>query len=101
MLTRLLAGVALGALAAAAAGEEQSVAQRWKCELASVRQRKGFAGIHSATDTVYSWKECADLIGAYFSNPPWGDVPIKVDSPNHPLRGMFKTEGFSFKDEIY
>ena len=28
-------------------------------------------------------------------------MPIKVDSPNHPLTSMFKTEGFDFKDEIY
>jgi len=81
--------------------EKQTLEQRQKNLLDFVSGGKGFAGIHSATDTFYSWKGYGDLIGAYFTNHPWGNVPIKVDSPGHPLVSMFKTEGFDFKDEIY
>ncbi len=66
-----------------------------------VKSGKGFAGIHSATDTFYSWKGYGEMIGAWFSNHPWGNVPLKVDSPNHPLTTMFDAKGFSYRDEIY
>ena len=31
-----------------------------------VRSGKGFAGIHSATDTFYRWPDYGALVGAYF-----------------------------------
>ena len=34
-------------------------------------QGKGFAGIHSATDTFYGWPEYGALVGAYFDGHPW------------------------------
>ncbi len=75
--------------------------QRKKNLIAFVRNGKGFAGIHAATDTNYSWKEYGDMVGAYFTSHPWGAVPLKVDSKGHPLTGMFQQGGFEIRDEIY
>jgi type 1 glutamine amidotransferase len=68
-----------------------------------VSQGKGVMGVHSASDTFYSWKEYGDMIGAWFTSHPWHtDVTLKVDSPNHPLTSMFDAaSGFQVKDEIY
>ena len=83
------------------AEEQATLEQRQKNLINFVKSGKGFAGIHSATDTFYNWKEYGDLIGAYFTNHPWGKVPLKVDSPDHPLTGMFNSKGFVYSDEIY
>src|SRR5438876_4028427 len=37
-----------------------------KALLDFVRGGKGFAGVHSATDTFYKWPEYGELIGGYF-----------------------------------
>jgi len=81
--------------------EAATLEKRKKNFLDFVKSGKGFAGIHSATDTFYSWKEYGELIGAWFTSHPWGNVPLKVDSPNHPLTGMFDASGFDIRDEIY
>jgi len=83
------------------AEEKADYEKRKENLLKFVRSGKGFAGIHSASDTFYTWKEYGELIGAYFSNHPWGDVPLKVDSKGHPLTGMFDQGGFQIRDEIY
>ena len=36
-----------------------------------VRVGGGFLGVHSATDTFYTWPDCLDLIGGYFNGHPW------------------------------
>jgi type 1 glutamine amidotransferase len=68
-----------------------------------VRSGKGLLGVHSATDAFYDWKTYGDMIGGWFTGHPWHtDVPLKVDSPNHPLTIMFDAQkGFDIKDEIY
>jgi len=67
-----------------------------------VRSGKGFAGIHSATDTFYEWPEYGELIGAYFGGHPWSGekVGIVVEDLEHPATehlGIY----FSLIDEIY
>ncbi len=50
-----------------------------------VRFGKGFGGVHSATDTFYTWPEYGDLIGARFNGHPWvQQVAIDVEDPTHP-----------------
>ena len=69
--------------------------------LAFVRDGKGFGGAHSATDTLYSWPEYGDLIGAYFDGHPWAqEVRVDVEDPEHPAT---RRMGNSFRvaDEIY
>ena len=36
-----------------------------------VRVGGGFLGVHSATDTFYTWPDYLDLIGGYFNGHPW------------------------------
>jgi uncharacterized protein len=69
--------------------------------LAFVRNGKGFGGVHSATDTLYTWPEYGDLIGAYFNGHPWAqEVSINIedqdDSIVHALAPAFR-----IVDEIY
>ena len=61
----------------------------------------GFAGVHSATDTLYTWPEYGDLIGGRFDGHPWTEeVRIDVEDPDHPaVRHL--APSFSIADEIY
>jgi len=66
-----------------------------------VRSGKGFGGVHSATDTFYTWPEYGELIGARFNGHPWVQtVRLDVEDPGHPAVGHL-TPGFSVLDEIY
>ena len=66
-------------------------------------QGKGLVGSHAATDCFYSWKEFGDMMGGWFTGHPWTtEVPLKIDSPNHPLvRDVRPDKTFVIKDEIY
>jgi len=70
-----------------------------------VRAGGGFMGIHSATDTLKNQKAYGDMIGAVFSQHPWGPkeaVTIKVEDADHALaKGVFEKAEFKFHDEIY
>ena len=66
-----------------------------------VRNGKGFAGAHSATDTFYNWPEYGKLIGGYFNGHPWHQkVRVVVEDTGHPAtRHLGKS--FEITDEIY
>lgn len=83
--------------------EKETLEQRKRNLHDFVRNGKGILGTHSATDAFYTWKIYGDMMGGWFTGHPWHtDVPLKVDSPNHPLTAMFDAEkGFQIKDEIY
>lgn len=69
--------------------------------LAFVRNGKGFGGAHSATDTLYTWPDYGELIGAYFDGHPWAQqVRIDVEDPAHPAMRDMATPFLVF-DEIY
>ena len=69
--------------------------------LAFVRGGKGFGGAHSATDTLYTWPEYGELIGARFNGHPWVQpVRIDVEDPDHPAVAHLKP-AFAIMDEIY
>jgi PKD repeat protein/glucose/arabinose dehydrogenase len=46
----------------------------------------GYAGIHAASDTEYSWPWYGELVGSYFNNHPPGtpSATVKVEDPAHP-----------------
>ena len=69
--------------------------------LAFVESGKGFGGVHSATDTFYTWPDYGDLIGARFNGHPWvQSVRIDVEDPDHPaVRPL--APYFQIFDEIY
>jgi type 1 glutamine amidotransferase len=51
-----------------------------------VRSGGGFIGVHSATDTFYTWSDYLDPIGGYFNGHPWHQaVTVKVVDPRDPL----------------
>lgn len=61
----------------------------------------GFLGVHSATDTFYTWSDYLDLVGGYFNGHPWHQaVTIEVVDPSNPLVA-FLGNSLQIKDEIY
>jgi type 1 glutamine amidotransferase len=66
-----------------------------------VRSGGGFLGVHSASDTFYSWPDYLELVGGYFNNHPWHQaVTIEVVDPRNPLVA-FLGNSFQIEDEIY
>jgi type 1 glutamine amidotransferase len=66
-----------------------------------VRSGRGFIGVHSVTDTFYSWPDYLDLIGGYFNGHPWHQaVTIEVVDPQD-LLVAFLGNALQFEDEIY
>ena len=66
-----------------------------------VRSGRGFVGVHSATDTFYTWPDYLDLIGGYFNGHPWHQsVTIQVVDPSDPMVG-FLGSSLQVEDEIY
>jgi type 1 glutamine amidotransferase len=75
--------------------------------LAWVRAGGAFAGVHCATDTLYSRADAphnaafGELVGAYFASHPWTQkVKLQVEDPKHPAARGFRT-GDEINDEIY
>jgi len=66
-----------------------------------VRSGHGFIGVHSATDTFYTWPDYLELVGGYFNNHPWHQgVKIEVVEPSNPLVAFLGTS-LHIEDEIY
>jgi type 1 glutamine amidotransferase len=69
--------------------------------LGFVKSGKGFAGSHSATDTLYNWKEYGELIGGYFDGHPWHTkITVVVEDKKHPATKHLG-DSFVITDEIY
>ncbi len=75
-----------------------------------VKSGKGFAGFHSATDTLKPrgghTPEYSKMINGAFDGHPWGggsNVTIAVEKgqEKHPIVAHLKGESMSFKEEIY
>lgn len=70
--------------------------------LAWVKSGKGFAGIHSATDTFYQWPEYGEMIGGYFDNHPWHEeVTARIEDAKSPATRHFTSPTWTLTDEIY
>ena len=69
--------------------------------LAFVEGGRGFIGVHSATDTLYSWPDYGRLVGAYFREHPWTQTAtVSVADATHPsTRGV--PASFSLLEEFY
>ncbi|MFD0747244.1 ThuA domain-containing protein [Phytohabitans flavus] len=66
-----------------------------------IRSGGGYAGIHAASDTEYSWAWYGDLVGAYFASHPQNQTAtIKVEDPAHPSTASLPTKWTRF-DEWY
>jgi type 1 glutamine amidotransferase len=67
-----------------------------------VKNGKGLAGTHSATDTYHSWGAYNMMMGGTFDGHPWHQkVPVKNLVPKHAINEMFPDDGFEITDEIY
>jgi type 1 glutamine amidotransferase len=69
-----------------------------------VASGRGFIGLHSATDTLYTWPQYGEMIGGYFDGHPWYcdcKVRIRIDDPANPLVRSFDPAGFDLVEEIY
>jgi type 1 glutamine amidotransferase len=55
-----------------------------------IRAGNGFVGVHSASDTEYTWPWYGGLVGAYFSNhPAIQKAVVRVEDPHHPSTRFF------------
>src|SRR6267142_1232369 len=69
--------------------------------LAFVRDGKGCGGVHSATDTLYTWQEYGELIGVYFNGRPWYHaVAVRVEYAANTIAKDL-APSFRITDEIY
>ena len=66
-----------------------------------VASGKGVGGNHGATDANYHWPEYGKMMGAYFSEHPFGRIVVKIDDPDSPVNAAFKGKGFPIQDEMY
>ena len=94
------------ALSADEKRQQQEIATRLAKNLDDyVQSGGGFMAIHSATDTLKKEKTYGDMIGAVFTQHPWGakeTVMIRVEDPGNALaKGVFERDEFKFNDEIY
>ena len=61
----------------------------------------GFMGVHSATDTLYTWPEYGQLVGAYFKEHPWTTTAsVIVEDQSHPTT-MGLGASFTIREEFY
>ncbi|SDT39587.1 Protein of unknown function [Jiangella sp. DSM 45060] len=59
--------------------EQQAAFERY------IQNGGGYAGVHSASDTEYSWPWYGELVGAYFASHPQNQTAtVKVEDPAHP-----------------
>jgi len=66
-----------------------------------IRSGHGFVGVHSATDTFYTWGTYGDIIGGWFNDHPWHEmVTIDVADPKSNLVSSLGNS-FQINDEIY
>ena len=81
---------------------ELALSETQKADLLEfVRGGKGFGGAHSATDTLYTWPEYGELIGARFYGHPWVQVArADVEDPDHPASSPVQPS-FSLLEEFY
>src|ERR1051326_1151325 len=66
-----------------------------------IRNSGGYVGIHSASDTEYTWPWYGQLVGSYFSNhPAIVTATLKVADPAHPSTATLPRR-WSRTDEWY
>lgn len=62
----------------------------------------GFAGVHSATATEYTWRWYGGLVGAYFKDhPAIQEVKIDVKECNHVATRHLGCQAWPWKEELY
>ena len=81
---------------------DKAVNERLRISLLDfVRNGRGLAGSHAATDCSYDWKDYGEMIGGYFAGHPFYKIRVRNDDPKNPINAVFKGEGFDIQDEMY
>jgi type 1 glutamine amidotransferase len=82
-------------------GELPFSAEQKAALLQFVRSGKGFVGLHSAADTLYTWPEYGEMLGGYFQTHPWTQT-VGINNADFTSRTT-QHIGLSFgiHDEIY
>ena len=65
-----------------------------------LKQGKGVAGIHAASDNFYKWKAAARMVGGQFDGHPWnagGTWSFKLNDPKHTLNRAFRVRVFGLR----
>jgi uncharacterized protein len=63
--------------------------------------RLGFAGLHSASDSAYTWPAYGEFIGARFAgHPVTGILPVQVLDDTHPATSHLPMR-WNFNEEFY
>lgn len=75
--------------------------QRFANLVEFVKEGKGLAGIHAATDAYYDVPQWGELIGGYFNGHPFHKVTIKIDDPKSPVTAGFGGNEYPIDDETY
>jgi type 1 glutamine amidotransferase len=76
-------------------GGQQTAFEAW------VRAGGGYVGVHSASDTEYSWPFYGELVGAYFADhPAIQTATVHVEKADHPATVMLPAT-WSRSDEWY
>ena len=65
-----------------------------------VRRGGSFGGFHSATDTLYSWQQYGEMVGAYFDGHPWTQPARVVRASDDPVGGGIAYP-WSLTEEFY
>ena len=66
-----------------------------------IRAGNGYVGVHSASDTEYTWPWYGGLVGAYFSDhPAIQNATVRLEDANHPST-RFLTGPWFRNDEWY
>ena len=86
---------------ASIASYKEKEKQRFENMVNFVKEGKGLAGIHAASDAYYDFPEWGLLIGGYFNGHPWGKVTVKIDDPKSPITAGFEGKEFQIQDETY
>ena len=80
---------------------------RWSGEQRSVIEHRvrhgdlGFVGLHSASDSAYSWPAYGEFIGARFAgHPVTGILPVQVLDHDHPATRHLPAQ-WHFNEELY
>lgn len=69
--------------------------------VAFVNNGGGFIGVHSATDTLYSWEDYGRIVGAYFKEHPWTqEASVSVEDRDHAISSGVATP-FRLLEEFY
>ncbi|WP_370291459.1 ThuA domain-containing protein [Pedobacter sp. SYP-B3415] len=67
-----------------------------------IKSKKGYVGVHAATDTEYGWPWYGKLSGAYFlSHPAVQTARFRVEDKKHPATAFLPDSVWVRRDELY